>query len=145
MSSIFITIFSYPIYLTLYTLEHISSYKEKDLTKKKLLRFNMPESDSTKKVWMDSIASIATLLSLSIAIRISHIIGNQELELEMINKIFSGTFISSYIAVAILLCIAILYCISYCLTQVDTRTAYQKIVALSIPALLLKQFQIDIK
>jgi energy-coupling factor transporter transmembrane protein EcfT len=137
--SMLITVVSYPTYIAVYAFEYCLNYKTKNLTERKIFRLNIPKSNP-KKVWMDSLASIVTVLSTDIAIKMTDAIENIEFQIDFITKMMNGTLISYYISLPILVCMIIIYVISYS-SDIDERTAYKKLESLSIPALLLKQIK----
>jgi len=133
---ILLKLLSYPIYLALYSLEFFIKVPN-DLKKKHFFRLNLPSQNSTKRLWMDSIASfIVVFITFNIGIIYSQI-SLPKTEMHFIESLSQGNLIQMLFALIIPLCIFIIYIISY-FTPVDLNDRSNKIQSLTIPSLLIK-------
>lgn len=83
---------------------------------------------------------LVTTFSISIAMQIITIVQIPQLQINFFQKIFGGSLISYPVSITILIGLLLIYLISF-FTENDSRTAYEKIEALSIPSLWKKVIQ----
>ena len=134
--SILIKLLSYPIYLALYSLE-VCIEKTYKLEKRYFFRLNIP-LESTKRFWMDSIASFVTvLIGIAVGLDLYLLFVFPERVKYFFDSIGKGTLISTPLAITIIVAILVIYSISW-FTELDTKKAYDKIQSLTIPSLFTK-------
>ena len=134
--SILMKLLSYPTYLALYSLEFFIK-KTYNLEKRHFLRLNIP-LESTKRFWMDIIASFVTIFtSIAVGMQLYILFTFPETVKYFFESFYKGTLIPIPLAVTIIIAILIIYIISW-FTDVDTKKAYDKIQYLTIPSLFTK-------
>ena len=136
VGSILMKLLSYPTYLALYSLELFMN-KRYNPEKRYFFRLNIP-SESTKRFWMDIIASVVTIFTgLAIGIQLYFLFAFPKTEKHFFESLFKGTLIPMPLAIFIIFAVLIIYIISW-FTDVDTKKAYDKIQSLTIPSLFTK-------
>lgn len=136
VGSILMTLLSYPTYLALYSLELFTA-KNYNLEKRHFFRLNIP-LESTKRFWMDIIASYVTIFtSITVGLQLYLLFVIPETGKYFFDSIFKGTLIPAPLAITVIVAILIIYLISW-FTKVDEKKAYDKIQSLTIPSLFAK-------
>lgn len=133
LSSIFMAVLAYPVYLALYTFEIPAS--RKDLSQRRVLSLNLPSSNP-KRTAMNFLASLVVFCSLPNLITLYSLF-NAEIQYQstLLLKLFlSDNSFQLWSNSFALLFIAGIYWISY-KSEIDPRPAFEKIEGLSIPSL----------
>lgn len=135
--TILVSILSYPIYISLFQIEDML-LKKKDLKNKKFFRVHIPKNIH-KRIWMNSLASIITIILFVISLKYIiyfEIIVNKVIQRAGdINTFIIKEFIVDSILVYIILgIIAIIYILSW-FEEVEEKTGMEKILDLNIPSL----------
>jgi len=134
--SILMKLLSYPTYLALYSLE-LFMPKISDSEKRYFFRLNIP-SESTKRFWMDIIASVVTLFtSLTVGMQLYFLFTFPKTGKYFFESFYKGTLIPIPLAITVIIAILIIYIISW-FSDIDTKKAYDKIQFLTIPSLFTK-------
>lgn len=135
--TILVSILSYPTYIALFQIEDMF-LKKKDLRNKKFFRVHIPKN-IRKKIWMNSFASMVTIIVLTILLKYImyfEIIINKIIQkTDDINAIIiKGFIVDSTLVYVILGSIAIIYLLSW-FEEVQEKTGMGKILDLNIPSL----------